>query len=220
MKSPLFFLILFFTIVFINCDNNDDLQNTPQSSTDGFTYNNTFYETANTYIDIDEDDDDPIIGSNGFPDSYTFFFTDGRMFDNDANVNNSRGDYLYSINTTTLVLLKVLANDNSTLVSSFPIVGSTYVVSSVEDSVIIHDGQIDALVPPYFNNSLEFGMGNENTGTFHLPGIIGPTITINAIDLDPTNPNASTIELTYTFRNENGELLAGHYEGTFGVILD
>ncbi len=207
-------LILIFAITLISCDNNDDT--TAQALTDGFTYNNTFYETVNAYIDIDSDD----TNNDGWPDSYTFFFTDGRMFDNDGNVNGSTGDYLYSLNTTKLAFLQILVRDNPSLANSAPVPGNTYMVSSIDDSVIIHNGQIDALTPPYLNNSIEFGMGNENVGIFHFPGSIGPTLTFNQLNIDNTNPANSTIDTDYSFMNASGEIITGHYSGTFGVILD
>lgn len=198
----------------ISCDNNDDTSTT--TLTDGFTYNNTFYETPNAYIEIDEDDND----NNGSPDSYSFFFTDGRMFDNDNNVNGSTGDFLFSLNTTTFVFLKLNASDNPSLVSSPPVAGNTYVVSSVEDSVVLHNGLIDPLSPPYITNGIEFGMGNENIATIHTPGISNLTLTLNSIYLDTNTSTNSSINVDYIFRDSNGDLIEGHYEGTFGIILD
>ncbi len=207
-------LTLIFAITLISCDNNDDTS--AQTLTDGFTFNNTFYETVNAYIDIDTDDNN----NDGQPDSYTFFFTDGRMFDNDGNVNGSTGDYLYSLNTTKLAFLQILVSDNPSLANSAPVPGNTYIVSSIEDSVIIHNGQIDALTPPYLNNSIEFGMGNENVGTFHFSGAVGPTLTFNQLIIDSNNPQNSTIDADYSFMDANGDVITGHYTGTFGVILD
>jgi hypothetical protein len=205
-------LLLIGAIIITGCDENDDIA----VPTDGFSYDGEFYETPNAYIEMDEDDDN----NDGFPDNYIFFFSDGRMFDNDANVNNSSGDYLFSLNTSKLVFLKVLVSDNPSLATSQPTAGNTYIVSSIEDTVVIHDGQIDPLTPSYFNSNLEFGMGNENVGTFHFPGAVAPTITINSINLDMLTPSNSTINTDYSFMNEDGEVITGHYEGTFGVILD
>ncbi|ADV51251.1 hypothetical protein Celal_4007 [Cellulophaga algicola DSM 14237] len=201
---------------FIGCDNNDDETTPTTVPTDGFTYNTTFYETANTYIDIDDCDSD----NDGMPDSYTFFFTDGRMFDNDDNVNGSSGDYLYSLNTTKLVFLNVLVSDNPGLANTGIVAGNTYIVSSTEDSVIIHDAQIDALSPSFIVNSVAFGMGNENIGTFHLPGTVVPTITINTFNFDLSDLENSIIDADYTFMNTSGEVITGHYTGTYGVLLD
>lgn len=214
MNKVLKISFLLVVLLIVSCDNNDDGSIAPL--TDGFTYNNTFYETQNVYIEIDEEDHN----NDGFPDNYTFFFTDGRMFDNDANVNGSSGDFLFSLNTTRLVFLHMLVSDNPSLSTAFPSAGNTYIVSSTENTVVIHDGQIDPLTPPYLNNQIEFGVGNENIGTFHLPGAVGPTITINAMSLDFSNPENSTLDVDYTLMNTNGEIISGHYEGTFGVILD
>lgn len=209
-----FFVFLSFAI--FSCDNNDDEQTNTQNPTDGFTHNGVFFETPNAYFEIDEEDDN----NDGFPDNYTFFFTDGRMFDNDSNVNGSSGDFLFSVNTTKLVFLKILVSDNPSLATTQPSAGNTYIVSSAEDTVILHDGQIDPLTNPYFNNGIEFGTGNENVGIFNFPGAVGPAVTINAFTYDNNNPELSTIDIDYTMMNQDGEIIAGHYEGTFGVILD
>lgn len=211
-----YFILLVTTLTLFSCDNNDDAQTNPTNPTDGFTYNNTFYDTPNAYIEVDQEDDN----NDTFPDNYTFFFTDGRMFDNDANVNSSSGDFLFSVNTTKLAFLHILVSDNPSLANAQLSAGNTYIVSSIKDTVIIHDGQIDPLANPYFNNGIEFGIGNENIGTFHFPGTVVPTITINAMNLDSANQQNSTLDVDYSFMNTNGEIITGHYEGTFGVILD
>ena len=214
-------VLILICISLFGCDNNDD-QTTPDPvdptiTQDGFTHNSVFYETANAYFEIDEDDDSP---ADGFPDNYAFFFSNGRMFDNDANVNGTSGDFLFSLDTTSWVFLNIEVSDNPSLASSLPVAGITYIVSSVNDSVIVENGQINSLSTPYFNNSIEFGMGDETVGIINTPGSQGPTITINTINLNNSNPSASTIDADYTFMNQNGDIITGHYEGTFGVILD
>lgn len=218
MKSIKLLLVVLITV--FSCDNNDDEQTDPVTPTDGFTHNNVFYPTPNAYFEIDEDDDDPNIGGDGFPDDYAFFFSNGRMFDNTANVNGVTNDYLFSINTTNWVYLNVEVVDNPSLANAGPQPGNTYIVSSVNDSVIIENGQIDALNPAYFNNNIEFGIGNETNGVFNFPGTQVPTVTINAINIDNANPENSTVDINYMFMNTDGEVITGHYEGTFGIILD
>jgi len=218
MKKIIFLSALI--ALFFGCDNNDDMQTDPVNPTDGFTHNNVFFETPNAYFEIDEDDDNVGIGGDGFPDDYSFFFSNGRMFDNDANVNGVSSEYLFSLNTTNWVFLNIEVVDNPSLANAAPSAGNTYVVSSINDSVILENGQIDAVSPAYFINSVEYGTGNETMGVINTPGIQGPSITINAINLDANNPAASTIDADYTFMNQNGEIITGHYEGTFGVILD
>jgi len=214
MKTIFKFSLLAIVLLFISCDENDDVVNDVQNP-DGFTYNQNFYETVNAYINVDDDDDN----ADGIPDSYTFFFTDGRMFDNDANVYGSSGDYLFSVSTSKLVFLHVLTSENSSLSANPPSAGQTYVVSS-NNSVILHDGQVDALTPPFYDNGFEFGMGNENVGTFHNPGVTGPTITVNQLDIDTMVPENSFIDVQYVFLNQNGETITGHYAGSLGIILD
>ncbi|TYB77313.1 hypothetical protein ES677_01115 [Bizionia gelidisalsuginis] len=220
MKNINIILVLISLFAF-SCDNNDDEQTDPVVPTDGFTHNNIFFETPNAYFEIDEEDDDPNIGGDGFPDNYSFFFSNGRMFDNDlANVNGVNDDYLFSLNTTSWVFLNVEVQDNPSLANAGPLPNNTYVVSSIHDSVIIENGQIDALSPIYINNNTEFGIGSENVGIFNFPGPVGPSITFNAITIDNANPTESTVDVDYTFMNEDGEIITGHYEGTFGIILD
>jgi hypothetical protein len=117
------------------------------------------------------------------------------------------------------VFLNIEVSDNPSLTNTAPSAGNTYIVSS-NDSVIIENGQIDSLNPSYFNGGFEFGTGNENVGVINTPGTQGPSVTINAINVDANNPSASTINVDYTFFNQIGEIITGHYEGTFGVILD
>ncbi|MDX1272743.1 hypothetical protein [Bizionia paragorgiae] len=213
-------LLLVVLITVFSCDNNDDEQTNPVTPTDGFTHNNVFYPTPNAYFEIDEDDDDPNIGGDGFPDNYSFFFSNGRMFDNEIHVNGVNDDYLFSLNTTNWVFLNVEVEDNPSLSNAGPLPGNTYIVSSIHDSVIIEDGQIEPLNPVYINNNTEFGIGSENTGIFNFPGTQGPTVTINAINIDNANQENSTVDIDYTFMNGDGEVITGHYEGTFGIILD
>lgn len=213
-------LILVLLITVFSCDNNDDEQTDTVTPTDGFTHNSIFYPTPNAYYEIDEDDDDPNIGGDGFPDNYSFFFSNGRMFDNEIYVNGVNDDYLFSLNTTNWVFLNVEVEDNPSLANAGPLPGNTYIVSSIHDSVIIEDGLIEPLNPVYINNNTEFGVGSENTGIFNFPGAVGPTITINALNMDNTNPAESTVDVDYTFMNGDGEIITGHYEGTFGIILD
>jgi len=213
-------LILVLLITVFSCDNNDDEQTDPVVPTDGFTHNSIFYPTPNAYFEIDEDDDDANIGGDGFPDNYSFFFSNGRMFDNEIYVNGVNDDYLFSLNTTNWVFLNVEVEDNPSLANGGPLPGNTYIVSSIHDSVIIENGLIEPLNPIYINNNTEFGVGSENAGVFNFPGVVGPTITINALNMDNVNPAESTVDVDYTFMNGDGEIITGHYEGTFGIILD
>jgi hypothetical protein len=208
------FQLLAIIFILISCDKNDDVVNDVQNP-DGFTHNQIFYETVNAYIEADGDDDN---GDN-IPDNYAFFFTNGRMFDNDANVNGSTGDYLFSMNTTEWVFLLIQTAENSNLDSLPPQTGETYIVHS-NNSVIVHDGQIDGLTPPYLNGGTEFGMGNENIGTFHFPGAVAPTITINQLNIDALAPENNFLDAEYSFMNQNGETITGHYKGSLGLILD
>lgn len=212
--KPLKFLIALTIITLTSCtqDNNDDTSTAPQ--TDGFTYNNTFYETPNAYFQFDD--------NNNPRKHYAFFFTNGRIFDNDANVSNSTNDYLFSTNTTKMVFLKIMVHNNPSLANNaLPSAGNTYIASSVSHSTIAHGFQVNSLTPVYTNNGIEFGTADETTGTYHLPDTQqAPTITINAINLNTSNIANSTINADYRFTNVNGEVITGHYEGTFGIIMD
>ena len=215
LKTGISLLLLITALNFSSCDNNDD---TGSPSTDGFTYNNTFYETANAYYEIDVDDDSPNVGGDGFPDEYIFFITDGRMYDNDTTPPGD-AEYLFSTNTTKLAFLQIRVLDNPSLASSAPIAGGTYNIAN-SDSVIIHNGQINSLSTPFLNNGIEFGEPDENIGTYHTPGTGACTLTVNAINIDNTTPTNSTIDIDYSFMDQNGDIITGHYQGTLGVILD
>ena len=212
-------LFVLFAITIFSCDNNDDAQTNSQNPTDGFTIGSTFFETPNAYYEVDEDDDNAIIGSDGYPDNYSFFFSNGRMFDNDADVNGASGDYLFSLNTSEWVFLNVEVEDNPSLASNGPVAGNTYAVS-VDDTVIVTGGAITPLTPSYFNSGFEFGQGVEDITTEHWPATQGNTITINVLNIDIINPQNSTIDVDYTFVKLSGDIIYGHYEGSLGIILD
>ena len=215
MKKLFYFILIF--IAFTGCDKNDDQQTDPQNPTDGFTVNNTFYETPNCYIEFDEDSQDNI----------NIFFTNGRMYDNDTNVNGSSGDYLFSLNTTNFVFYNIRDNENPSIVTpTYPNIqtGVQY-IGGPTDSVIGHHLSIEPLSPPFFYTGIEFGMDNEVASqndplqTIYTPGATGPFITLNSYTFD-SQTQTGTINVDYEFLTQNGETITGHYEGTIGVILD
>jgi hypothetical protein len=220
-------LLLAVAISNVSCDNNDDVQSSPQ---DGFTINSTFHGTENAYIAIDQFDRD----TNGKADYYTFFFTDGRMTDTygDQGLGYAHN---FSTNITNLVKLQIFEGSNPNLTNTIT-VGETYVASSVlttslngfgvtnsgysNDSFISYSLQAGT---PIFGNENGFDFTSnppETTGIWHYPGVTGPTITINAINIDSTTPSNSTINVDYTFLDTNGNTITGHYEGLLGIILD
>ncbi len=214
MKKIIYSLALLITLM--ACDKNDDQQTDPQNPTDGFTVNNTFYETPNCYIEFDDDQSE-----------INLFFTNGRMYDNDANVNGSSGDYLFTLNTTNFVFYNIRDNENPSInTPSYPNfqTGVQY-VGGPTDSVIGHHLSIESLSPPFFYSGFEFGMDNEVASqndplqTIYTPGAIGPFITLNSYSFD-SQTQTGTINVDYEFLTQNGETITGHYEGTIGVILD
>ncbi len=222
--------VLFLIISFVSCDNNDD-QVTPDAldpttTQDGFTYNQNnansiFYETSNAYIEKDDGNNDayPLA-----PDYYSFFFLNGRLYDNDAKLNNTTDEVLVSVNTTQSVILSVDVADNPSLqTGNPPTAGNTYVVS-VNDSNVVTNLQVDASSPQTFINidgtNVEFGEGNGANSTVFGPAATGHSITINAINIDNVTPSNSTIDVDYQFVNTSGELISGHYQGTLGVFED
>ena len=196
-------LVLIFSIT--SCDNNDDVV-TP---TNIFTVAAQTYETTNCYIEFDTDA--PI-------DHLNIFLLNGRMYDNDLNINGSSDDYLFSLNTSNFVFLQLNFNSNPTLINNGPIAGNTYIVSST-DSTIGHNLTVDPFTPNFNTNGIDFGIGNENTGTFHTPGTGALTVTLNNYAFN-SNTNTGTIDLDYSFMNQNGIVITGHYDGNLGVILD
>lgn len=223
-------LLVLLAVTMFSCDSNDDEvtpdATDPSTTLDGFTYhennvNPTFYETSNAYIEIDEDNDDayPLA-----PDYYGFFFLNGRLLDNDANVNGTNDEVLVSVNTTQFVVLSIDVAVNPSLQTGIPpTAGNTYIASS-NDSNVVTDLQVDSSSPQTFINidgtNVEFGEGNETNSTIYSPATLGHSVTINAINIDTVNPTNSTIDVDYTFVNTSGELISGHYEGTLGVFED
>ncbi|WP_152971463.1 hypothetical protein [Lacinutrix algicola] len=223
-------LLLLLAVTMFSCDSNDD-EVTPDSvdpstTLDGFTHheNNTtpvFYPTSNAYIEIDEDNDDayPLA-----PDYYGFFFLNGRLLDNDTDINGTSDEVLLSVNTTQFVVLSIDVAVNPSLQTGIPpTAGITYIASS-NDSNVVTDLQVDSSSPQTFVNidgtNVEFGEGNETNSTIYSPATLGHSVTINAINIDNVNPTNSTIDVDYTFVNTSGELISGHYEGTLGVFED
>ena len=227
IKHLLKALLLIAILNITSCDNNDDLA-TP---TEGFTIGNTFYETPNMYVAIDQFDSD----NNGKADYYTFFFTDGRMTD-------TYGDqglgYAHNFSTTItkLVKLQVFEGASNPNLTNTISVGETYIASSIlttslngfgitnsgysKDSFVSYNLQAGT---PIFGNENGFDFTSnpsESTGAWHYVGIIGPTISINAINIDTNTPANSTADVDYTFTDTNGNQITGHYQGTLGVILD
>ena len=223
-------LLILLAVTMFSCDSNDDEVTPdpvdPSTTLDGFTHheNNTtpvFYPTSNAYIEIDEDNDDayPLA-----PDYYGFFFLNGRLLDNDTDINGTSDEVLLSVNTTQFVVIQVEVATNPSLQSGIPpTTGNTYIASS-NDSNVVTDLQVDSSSPQTFINidgtNVEFGEGNETNSTIYSPATLGHSVTINAINIDTVNPTNSTIDVDYTFVNTSGELISGHYEGTLGVFED
>lgn len=228
MKTIFKTIIITLLILLFSCDNNDDVQSSP---TDGFNLNNTFYSTENAYIAIDQSDRD----NNGKADYYTFFFTDGRMTDTygDQGLGYTHN---FSTNITKLVKLQVFEGVTNPNLTNTLTVGDTYVASSVLTTSINGQGVTNSgySKDSFVSYNLQAGtpiFGTENgfdftsnppevIGIWHYVGTAGPTITINAINIDTNTPTNSTIDVDYTFLDTNGNTITGHYEGTLGIILD
>jgi hypothetical protein len=223
-------LLILIAITAFGCDGNDDETTPdptdPSTTQDGFTYNPNngspiFYETTNAYIEIDEDDNSPM---DNVPDYYTFFFLNGRLMDNDANVADTNDEILFSINTSNFAALKIDVTTNSSLSTGIPpSAGNTYVADS-NDSGVITGFTVNSSTPQTFINiggtNVEFGEGDDSGAIDHAPATLGHSVTINAMNLNTTNPSNSTIDVDYTFVNDSGEAFIGHYEGTLGIIED
>jgi len=113
--------------------------------------------------------------------------------------------------------------------------GETYVASSIlttslngfgvtnsgfsNDSFVSYDLQPGGSIFGT-ENGFDFQHIPEVVGVWHYVGTVGPSITINAINIDNNTPTNSTINVDYTFLDTNGDTISGHYEGTLGIILD
>ena len=222
--SMKYLLVLLLSVVLMNCDSNDDMQTDPVVPTDGFTIhhnnsNSVFYETTNVYIEIDEDQSSP-----GVPDYYTFYFLNGRLLENETNINGTTDEVLLSVNTTNYASVQISTTVNTSLNTGLlPSAGNTYVASK-NDSNVITDLIVNSTSPQTFvtinSTNYEFGEGDENSGTVQVLATVGHSITINAMTLDRGNPSNSTIDVDYTLVNTSGELISGHYEGTLGAFED
>lgn len=227
MKTLLKTIFIITALNLLSCDNNDDAPSSPQ---DGFTVNNSFYSTENAYIIIDQADRN----ANGKPDFYNFFFTNGRITDTygDQGIGYA---YAYSTNTTNLVKLQVFEGTSNPNLTNTITAGETYVASSVSttslngfgvpNSGFSTDSFISYSLQPSntifgTENGFDFQQIPEAIGFWHYPGTTGPTITINAINIDYATPANSTIDVDYTFLDTFGDTITGHYQGTLGIILD
>ena len=206
--SLLFLLAV--TSVMISCDKNDDQQNDPQNPTDGFTISGVFHEAPNCYIEFDTDAN---------PTEFNLFFTDGRMYDNDTNINGSSGDYLFSTTMKNWVFYNIRDIENPSIVNpTYPNIqtGVQY-VGNAGDSVITYNLVVSSLSPPFISNNIEFGM--VSSGTVKIPGVSGPFLTINSYSFD-SSTQTGTINVDYSFIDASGQTILGHYEGSLGVLLD
>jgi hypothetical protein len=219
--------ILLLAITMFSCDNNDDAQTDPVTPTDGFTHNNVFTPTANAYFEIDEDDNNP---SDGYPDNYNFFFLDGRMADgDDPGAPATANEYVFSLNTDNFVFFNLKVQDNPSLANSAPVAGGTYVgdlynaTANATPNTVIVENYTGSMIPfstPYFINGVEYGNPSGDDYSNAQGANPAPTITVNAINIDSSNPSLSTIDVDYFYVNAAGETFTGHYEGTLGIILD
>jgi|GEM_PF-2183494 len=222
-------LLVLLIMAFYSCDNNDDQQSDPQNPTDGFTHNGAFSPTENAYFEIDEDDDNPM---DGFPDEYNFFFSNARMADGDVSTGApiDAGEYIFTFNLSNFVLFNLNVESNPSLANSAPTAGNTYIGDAFDanfntspNTLIVKNyvGSVESLSTPYFINGVEYGNPTvDDEANVQGIGSPAPTITINAINIDTNNPSLSTMDVDYVYYNALGEMFTGHYEGTFGIILD
>jgi len=218
MKKTIYNLMIFLLLSITACDKNDDAQNDPQNPTDGYTLQGTFYETPNCYITFDNTNQDKI----------KLFFVNGRMLHNVTNaIPNTTIEYLFSVNTTNWVFLNILDTQNPSISSpQYPNIqtGVQYIGSPV-NSEIVHNGTIESLNPPFTDNNIEYGQDegeyppNDPNFELHKVGASGPFITLNNYSYD-SNTQTGTINVDYTFIDNAGNNITGHYEGNFGVFVD
>jgi len=202
-------LLVITMLLTFSCDQNDDVS-TPVNK---FTSAGLDFETSNCYIEYDDDDQN----------QFNLFFLDGRMFDNDARVNGSSGEYLFSTNTSNFVFFNVTEADNPSItMPQYPniVLGTPY-IGSDGDSVIMHGFTINSLTPNFNYNGFEFGDPNPTGGgVAHqpMPGNTA-TITINNFNFN-TSTQTGTIDVDYQFLDSLGNSIIGHYEGALGLIFD
>jgi len=210
MKTILKTTLILFILLQISCDQNDDVP-TPVNK---FTVAGIDYETPNCYIEFDTDNP---------PSQFNLFFSNGRMFDNDARINGSSGEYLFSTNTSNFVFYNITEADNPSITtpSYLNIVLGTPYIASDGDSVIMHDFSVNSLTPNFNSNGFDFGEPDSmGGGVLHqqMPGNT-TTITINNYNFNAST-QTGTIDVDYQFLDALGNTITGHYDGTLGVIFD
>ncbi len=199
-----------------DCDGEIDEDNVcdPFPDDNGYVFNNTFYETPNAYIEFDEDPG---------PNEFNLFFTNGFMYDNANHYEGNTDDYLFSLDLSNWVFYNITEALNPSITDPvYPTIdtGLTY-TGNPSDSVILHNGAIVPFNVPLMINGTEFGYGDDNdpNQVVHTPGVSGPFITINNYSFDATT-QTGTIDVDYTFLDQNGATIYGHYNGNIGVIFD
>ncbi|MCF6308271.1 MAG: putative metal-binding motif-containing protein [Flavobacteriaceae bacterium] len=197
-----------------NCDGQVDEDNicNPFPADNGFIFNDTFFETPNAYIEFDEDNQSEI----------NFFFTNGLMLDNINHYEGNTNDYLFSLDLTNLVFYNLTEELNPNISTPYPTIDTGFMYTGgPSDSVILHEGNILPFNNPLIINGTEFGYGDDNDPDtiVHTPGINGPFIVINSYTFDIIT-QTGTANIDYTFLDQNGISIYGHYEGALGVILD
>ena len=216
MKFHLKVFFLLLSLSLIACDKNDDAQNNPQTPTDGFTIQGQFYDTPNCYIEFSNSQD-----------VIKLFFANGRMFDNNNQINGSTGAYLFSINTTNWVELIILASENPSIATpQYPHIQTGIPYEAAHNgSAIVHNETIESLSPPFMINGMEFGENkneyppNDPNFQVHKVGNTNPVLTLNAYNYN-TNIQTGTINADYTFKDALGQTITGHYEGSIGILLN
>lgn len=195
-------IILILSLSLFSCNEDDNTEVLPNN---GFTVGTTFYETPMCYIEFDEDDQT----------EFNLFFLNGRMYDNDTNVNGSSGDYLFTLNTTNFVFYNIRDVENPSITNPYPNIqtGITY-TGGASDTVILTNGQINDLTPSFSNNGFTFGEGAGGTTQAQ-----GGTIVINSYSFDSSTQTGS-INVDYQSLGVAGNVISGHYEGSVGVIFD
>ncbi len=190
MKTIFKTVLILFILLQISCDENTDTS-TP---TNIFTVNGTDYDTPNCYIETNDT-------------HINLFFTNGRMYVNDPNQPGSSGDWLFSLNTTNFAYFELRFVDNNNL--NLTMNPGVY-ISNPNNTTIGYNVSVNSISPPFFINGVEFGMGDDNLGTWTTGN---GTVTINSYT--NTGNGLGTINIDYVL---NG--ISGHYEGNWGLMLD
>lgn len=195
-----FLIIMIITLVLSSCKKED---NTP-SSTNKFSIENTEYITPNAYLLLD---DGPLY-TNGFG----IVLLEGTM--REDNINGS------SISTDTDYGLVLWVTLGFTQVSSESAItnqitnNSTFTLNDETRAIT----NITLYTNTYMSGGVQYGDPDDDSAMLYDINTGGSySLMVNTFSVNLTDRNG-TIDCTFSFRDDNNNLVSGSYNGSFEII--